>query len=264
MQLSQDPVLAETAAHVTTITINRPKSRNCLTRETVLSLSRQLDLVSRSPGVRCVVLRGAGEEAFCAGADLSELLSSPDPDSRRSFFGSVASLIESVHRCPVPVVSAVHGFALAGGCGLAAACDITLAADDAVFGLPETAIGLAPMVVMAPLSRCLGRKALASMALTGARLSAHEALQAGLVSRVVAKPALDAEVRRVCSDLCKQSPSALRASKAAMLDVAEREYFPFLRELADRSALLSLGAEAEEGLRAFAEKRAPSWRVEGA
>lgn len=261
MATAQAPVLAELSAHVATITINRPESRNCLTRETIQALIREFQQVQSNQGVRCVVLRGAGDESFCAGADLRELLDNPAPEARRSLFDSVASLVESIHRCPVPVVAAVHGFALAGGCGLAAACDITVASDEAVFGLPEVGIGLAPMVVMAPISRVVGQKSLASLVLTGERISAAQALQAGLVSRVVAKSSLDTEVRKVCADLCKQSPDALKASKAAMIEVAEREYFPFLHELADRSALLSLGPDAAEGMKAFSEKRAPAWRV---
>ncbi len=261
--MAQQPptVLSELSAHVATITINRPSSRNCLTRETIRSLIAQFTDIQENHGVRCVVLRGAGTEAFCAGADLRELLDNPTPDARRSLFGSVASLIESIHRCPVPVIAAVHGFALAGGCGLAAACDITLASEEAVFGLPEVGIGLAPMVVMAPISRALGQKALSSLVLTGERLSAAQALQAGLITRVVPKASLEDETAKLCAELSRQSPEALKASKSAIIEVAERDYFPFLHELADRSALLSLGPDAAEGLQAFTEKRAPSWRV---
>ena len=130
-----------------------------------------------------------------------------------------------------------------------------------MFGLPEVGIGLAPMVVMAPISRAVGRKTLSSLVLTAERLSAAQALQAGLVTRVVPKHDLESETAKVCAELCRQSPEALKASKAAIVEVAEREYFPFLHELADRSALLSLGADAAEGLQAFTEKRPPSWRV---
>lgn len=261
--MAQQPptVLSEFSAHVATITINRPESKNCLTSETIQALINAFRSVPSNQGVRCVVLRGAGSEAFCAGADLRELLNNTSPDARRSLFVSVASLLEAIHRCPVPVIAAVHGFALAGGCGLAAACDITIASDDAIFGLPEVGIGLAPMVVMAPISRALGRKALSHLVLTAERLSAAQALQAGLVTQVVPKSFLENETARLCAALCSQSPEALKASKAAIIDVSEREYFPFLLELADRSALLSLGTDATEGLQAFSEKRAPSWRV---
>jgi enoyl-CoA hydratase/carnithine racemase len=207
-----------------------------------------------------VVLSGAGTEAFCAGADIAELVNNPAPSARRAFFASIASLIEKINLCPVPVVARVHGFALAGGCGLAAACDITLASDDAVFGLPEVGIGLAAMVVMAPLSRVVQKKALTQMIMTGERISAARALEIGLVTAVHAKASLDSEADALCKRLIKQGPHALQASKQALLDVTEREYLPFLHELADRSALLSLGSEATEGLTAFTQKREPSWR----
>ena len=256
----QSPVLVSRSGYVTTITINRPEQRNCLNRETIEKLSKAFhDLVS-DPAVRCAVLRSSGTEAFCAGADLRELIDNPLPDARRALFNSVAKLVEAVHRCPVPVIAAVRGFALAGGCGLAAACDMTIAGTDAIFGLPEVGIGLAPMVVLAPISRVVNQKTLSAMVLTGQRITAEDAFRAGLVTRVISNDNFDSEIERTCSELCKQSPDALRASKAAIIDVAEKEYFSFLRELADRSALVSLGSEAIEGLKAFSEKRPPTWR----
>ncbi len=254
-------VLSSSMSHITTITINRPAHRNCLTKETISQLISAFEIAGRDPSARCIMLRGAGNEAFCAGADLRELIDDPSPDSRRAMFESIARLIETIHRTPLPVVALVHGFALAGGCGLAAACDITVAADDAVFGLPEVGIGLAPMVVMGPLSRTITRKALSHLVLTGERISAAQALDAGLVTAVAPKNTADEEALLACQGLCKQSPQALQAAKAALIDVGERDYFPFLRELADRSALVSLGSDAEEGMRAFTEKRAPSWRA---
>ena len=155
----------------------------------------------------------------------------------------------------------MHGFALAGGCGLAAACDITIASDDAVFGLPEVRIGLAPLVVMAPISRVVGHKALSQLVLTGERISAVRALEIGLVNRIVPPVLLNAEALKLCQDIMQQGAAALRAAKAAMLDSSERDYLLSLHELADRSALLSLGLEAKEGMQAFIEKRQPSWRI---
>jgi enoyl-CoA hydratase/carnithine racemase len=203
---------------------------------------------------------GSGTEAFCAGADIAELVKNPSPQWRRGFFDSIASLIEKIQSCPVPVIASVHGYALAGGCGLAAACDITVAADDALFGLPEAGVGLAAMVVMAPLSRVVAKKTLARLLLTAERISALEAREAGLVSLVVPKASLESEVTKITAKIAALGPEALKASKSALLEVTERDYLPFLRELADRSALLSLGKEATEGLTAFLEKRSPSWR----
>jgi enoyl-CoA hydratase len=253
-------VLVHETAGIVSITINRPEARNSLNSETITLLTHAFDAVTTNSRARCVVLSGAGSEAFCAGADITELVTNPAPSARRAFFGSIASLIERINLCPVPVVARVHGFALAGGCGLAAACDVTLASDDAVFGLPEVGVGLAAMVVMAPLSRVVQKKALTQMVMTGERVTAQRALEIGLVTAIHAKAVLDSETEALCKRLIKQGPQALKASRQALLDVTEREYLPLLHELADRSALLSLGAEATEGLMAFTQKRDPSWR----
>jgi|LauGreDrversion4_2_1035121.scaffolds.fasta_scaffold45046_2 enoyl-CoA hydratase/carnithine racemase len=258
--MTSAPVLVTEAAGIVSITINRPEARNSLNTQTIKLLTEAFERATANSLARCVVLSGAGTEAFCAGADIAELVNNPTPSARRAFFDSIASLIEKINLCPVPVVARVHGFALAGGCGLAAACDITLAADDAVFGLPEVGVGLAAMVVMAPLSRVVQKKALIHMVMTGERISASRALDIGLVTAVHAKASLDRETDALCEKLSKQGPQALKASKQALLDVTEREYLPLLHELADRSALLSLGSEATEGLTAFTQKREPSWR----
>jgi enoyl-CoA hydratase/carnithine racemase len=258
--MASPSVLVNDSAGLVSITINRPEARNSLNSQTIQLLSEAFEGVATNPLARCVILSGAGSEAFCAGADIAELVQNPAPSARRAFFDSIASLIEKINLCPVPVVARVHGFALAGGCGLAAACDITLASDEAVFGLPEVGVGLAAMVVMAPLSRVVQKKALTHMIMTGERITAKRALEIGLVTTVHPKASLDSETEALCKKLIKQGPQALKASKQALLDVTEREYLPLLHELADRSALLSLGAEATEGLTAFTQKREPSWR----
>ena len=258
--MASAPVLVNEAAGIVSITINRPEARNSLTSETIRLLTDAFEAAGTNPLARCVILSGAGTEAFCAGADISELVHNPSPSARREFFDSIATLIEKINLCPVPVVARVHGFALAGGCGLAAACDITIASDDAVFGLPEVGIGLAAMVVMAPLSRVVQKKALTHMVMTGERINAARALEIGLVTAVHTKASLDIEADALCKKLIKQGPQALKASKQALLEVTERDYLPFLHELADRSALLSLGTEATEGLAAFTQKREPAWR----
>jgi len=258
--MTSAPVLVNETAGIVSITINRPEARNSLNVQTIKLLTEAFDGLHSNQTARCVILSGAGTEAFCAGADITELTQNPSPSSRRAFFGSIATLIEKINLAPVPVVARVHGYALAGGCGLAAACDMTLAADDAVFGLPEVGIGLAAMVVMAPLSRVVEKKALTHLVMTGERISAKRALEIGLVTSVHTKISLDAEGDALCKKIIKQGPHALKASKQALLDVTERDYLPLLHELADRSALLSLGTEATEGLTAFIQKREPSWR----
>jgi methylglutaconyl-CoA hydratase len=260
MNYSQIEVTTSAPGLVTVI-INRPANRNALSAATIKELSHAFSALSSQDDLRCVLLTGSGTEAFCAGADLHELQSRPSPGERRAFFESIANLITGIRHCPVPVVSVIHGFALAGGMGLVAASDIALASDDAVFGLPEVAIGLAPMVVMSPLSGTLSPRLLAYLALTGERISATEACHAGLVTHVVAKAKLNEEAHAICNTIRQRGPQAVRATKTALRDIPTHDRATFILDLADRSALVSVGAEACEGMTAFTEKRAPSWKI---
>lgn len=257
--MSATPVLVERSGTVTRITINRPEARNSLNAETIRHLIEAFLKASSCPDTRVVVLSGSGTEAFCAGADIAELSANHSPEARRQFFLSIATLVETITRCPMPVVAQVYGFALAGGCGLVAAADIALASEDAIFGLPEVGIGLAPMVVMAPLLRTIGFRAVSALALTGERIPASTAAQMGLVTRVLPEENLKAAVNELCAQLCSKGPHAIRETKAALSDLSESNSLSFMRELADRSALVSLSPEAAEGLKAFREKRKPTW-----
>jgi methylglutaconyl-CoA hydratase len=248
-----------TSGAITSITINRPNFRNALNAQTIDELTKAFSAVSNQPDTRAVLLTGSGTEAFCAGADLRELSASTDPATRRTFFESIAQLVTTILHCPAPVVAAVHGFALAGGMGLVAAADIALASEDAVFGLPEVAVGLAPMVVTYPLSLVMTPRTLSYIALSGERISATQAREAGLVTRVVPRAALASEAQALCATIAKRGPNAVRATKQTIRELLSARGEKVMGELADRSALVSIGAEASEGITAFTEKRAPRW-----
>jgi enoyl-CoA hydratase/carnithine racemase len=157
------------ARGIRTLTLDREARRNALDRTTLDELEAALVAAAADPGVRVVVLRGAGS-AFCAGADLEELLAHQTIDDRRRHFDGVARVIAAMHRAPQPVIARVQGFALAGGLGLAVAADFTIAGEGAVLGLPEIGIGLLPMVVSAPILRATGsRKVVLDLVLTGRR-----------------------------------------------------------------------------------------------
>jgi enoyl-CoA hydratase len=253
-------VRVETDARgVRTVTIDREAARNALDRATLDELEASL-AAAASPAVRVVVLRGAGTQAFSAGADLKELLAHETLEDRRRHFDGVARVIRAMHDLAAPVVARVQGFALAGGCGVAVAADFTIAGESAVFGLPEIGIGLLPMVVSAPILRATGsRKAVLDLVLTGRRVRAAEALQLGLASRVVPDDRLDAEVDELAGQLAALSPAAVRLGKEAIYTMAEMEYGAALRYLREMIVLTATTEDAQEGIRAFLEKRSPKW-----
>jgi len=253
-------VRADTDARgVRTLTIDRAAARNALDRATLDELEAAL-AAARAPEVRVVVLRGAGTQAFSAGADLKELLAYQTLEDRRRHFDGVARVIRAMHDLAAPVVARVQGFALAGGCGLAVAADFTIAGESAVFGLPEIGIGLLPMVVSAPILRATGsRKVVLDLVLTGRRVGADEARALGLATRVVPDERLDAEVDALAAQLASLSPAALRLGKEAIYTMAEMEYGAALRYLREMIVLTAATEDAQEGIRAFLEKRSPQW-----
>jgi len=244
---------------VRTVAIDREAARNALDRATLDELEAAL-AEARTPEVRVVVLRGAGTQAFSAGADLKELLAHQTLEDRRRHFDGVARVIRAMHELAAPVVARVQGFALAGGCGLAVAADFTIAGESAVFGLPEIGIGLLPMVVSAPILRATGsRKVVLDLVLTGRRVKADEAVSLGLATRVVPDDRLDAEVDALAAQLASLSPAALRLGKEAIYTMAEMEYGAALRYLREMIVLTATTEDAQEGIRAFFEKRKPAW-----
>jgi enoyl-CoA hydratase/carnithine racemase len=245
---------------VRTVVIDREERRNALDRATLDELEAAFDAAAADRSARVLVLRGAGERAFSAGADLDELLAHETIEERRRHFDGVARVIAAMHRAPQPVIARVQGFALAGGCGLAVAADFTIAGESAVFGLPEIGIGLLPMVVSAPILRATGsRKTVLDLVLTGRRVDAAEARSLGLVSRVVPDERLDPEVAALAGRLAALSPLALRLGKEAIYAMAEMEYGAALRYLREMIVLTALSEDAQEGIRAFLEKREPKW-----
>lgn len=248
-----------TSNQVAKITISRPEFKNALNQETVKSLTEFFNKASSDSSVKAVIFSGAGTEAFCAGADLKELQAAQGLSARREFFSGIAELVKAISTCEKPVVAAVQGFALAGGCGLAAAADIVLASEDAVFGLPEIKLGLLPMIVMAPIGRVIGVRALSELVLTGEQIDATRALQIGLITRIVPKAELLAEAEKTAATLAAKSSATLALGKKTIYELRDPEYLKSLDQLAEQVAKLSLTADAAEGIKAFFEKRKPVW-----
>lgn len=257
--MSYETLLVDVQDGVASVTLNRPDVRNALSATLIRELEQALGALEADPAARVIVLSGAGDRAFCAGADLKGVGDRGTTLQARESFGGLARILEAMARMRTPVIAKVHGFALAGGCGLAAGCDIVVAADDAVFGLPEIKIGLLPLIVMAPILRSVGRKRGILMILSGEQISAREAYEMGLVSRLVPRAELSPAVDALARALAGFSPTALGLAKEAAATVAGMEYGASLRYLRELITLVALSDDAREGIKAFFEKRAPNW-----
>lgn len=238
-----------------TVSIVREAFRNALRMQTIKELTLAFKSLATYKDVRCILLQGAGTKAFCTGADLQELLQTSEPNARRDFFSSIATLLTTMQKTPQPIITLIYGYALAGGLGLVAASDIALSTPDAVFGLPEVKLGLAPLVVMKPLSAITNKRILSRIALTGERLSASDALAAGLVTEIINQEQIKQRSLEYIKCCINNGPEALAHTKESIRRMEELT----IEDLADNSALRSLSPEAREGLLAFNEKRKPKW-----
>lgn len=259
MTQAYEALLVEVRDGVGTITLNRPDARNALDRTMIRELGAALSALDGDPGARAVVLRGAGDRAFCAGADLKGMFRDAPILEAREQHAGLAGILEAIPRMRTPVIGQVHGHALAGGCGLAAACDIVIASEDAVFGLPEIRLGLLPLMVLAPILRAAMAKRVLHLVLTGGELPAREALAIGLVTQVVPAAELEATVGRLARTLAGFSPATLAVAKEAFYNALELPYAQALPYLLDLLTIVARSDDAREGIAAFLEKRAPRW-----
>ena len=207
-------VLTSCEGGILTVTLNRPEKRNALSTEVVERLHEAFEQADLDAAVRVVVLRGAGKD-FCAGADLDELLASADraPHENEQSALRLGKLFERIRELPKPVIAVIQGRALAGGAGLATACDLVVASESAQIGYPEIQRGFVPAMVMSLLRRLTGEKLALDLVLTGRVLTADQALSAGLVSRVVPAAAVERETAAMAAALAGSSASALALTK---------------------------------------------------
>ncbi len=258
--MAYETLLTSVSDGVARITLNRPDVRNALSRTLVEELGAALAAADADPAAHVIVLAGAGDKAFCAGADLKGVGERGTTLQARDSFGGLAKILEAMPRMRTPVIAQVHGFALAGGCGLAAGCDLVIASDDAVFGLPEIKIGLLPLIVMAPILKAVGRKRGLLMILSGEQITAREAFEMGLVSRVVPRADLEKETSALARKLAAYSPTALGLAKEAAATIQDMEYGKSLHYLRDLITLVAMSDDAREGIAAFFAKRPPEWK----
>ena len=209
--------------------------------------------------MRVVVLTGAGTKAFCAGADLDGMAGGAGFTELHEGRGELADLFRDLYALGKPTIAKVRGYALAGGFGLALACDLVVAADDAVFGTPEIGLGLWPHMITVPLLRSMPPKRALELMLTGRRVDAAEAERIGFVTSVVPADALDAAVDALTAELASRSPLTLRQGRDSFYAVWDQDVEASLRLLHPLLTLTASSEDAAEGIAAFNEKRPPSW-----
>ena len=252
-------VLAEVSGRVATVTLNRPEQRNPLGAGMLRDLSTALTWCRDEAGVRVVVLTGAGDRAFCAGADLSSFDAEMSELERHHGRHAFVDLFELMQELGKPLIGRINGHALAGGFGLACACDLLVAVEGAGFGTPEINVGVWPAMIQAVLSRNLPRKPLLEMILLGERWTAAQMKELGLVNRVVAADQLDATVAEMAGKLALKSPAILKLGRDSFYRQQDMEFRAALEYLQSQLSLVSLSEDAREGVRAFFEKRDPEF-----
>jgi enoyl-CoA hydratase len=254
--VSDDVVLVERDGAIAVVRLNRPKQLNALSDELMAALIDALEELDQDDAIRCIVLAG-GERAFAAGADIAQLAQGTPIEM---YAQRRVDQWDRIRTLRTPIVAAVSGFCLGGGCELAMACDLIVASETAQFGQPETGLGLIPGAGGTQrLTRAVGKAIAMDVILSGRFLSAREALRAGLVARVVAKEAWLEEANRVARDIAAKGPVANRLAKEAV-DRAFEGPLTLGVEYERRLLYLALASQdAKEGLRAFLEKRRPEF-----
>ena len=246
--------------HVATITLNRPDQRNPLSGQMLRDLIAAVGWCRSEPDVRVIVLTGAGDRVFCAGADLASFdggMSDLERHRSRDLFVELFTLMSDAGK---PIVGRINGHALAGGLGLACACDLLVAVDTATFGTPEINVGIWPMMIQAILSRNIPRKVLLEMEMLGDRWTATQMQSLGIVNRVVPHDQLDSTVTDITDRLVKKSPIALRLGRDSFYKQQDMDFRAALAYLHSQFTLITLTEDSEEGIKAFFEKREPEFK----
>lgn len=251
------------AEGVLTVTLNRPDQRNSLTRDLMSQISAAISEAGADVDIRVIVLAANGP-AFCAGHDLKELNQHrADSDGGRQFYSDTmrqcSDMMQSIVRCPKPVIARVHGIATAAGCQLVASCDLAVAADTARFATPGVNIGLFCSTPMVALSRNLSRKHAMEMLLFGDMQPAKRAEEMGLINKAVPEDELDAEVKRFAEKIAQKSTVAIAIGKEAFYEQVENKLSDAYDYASDVMVRNMMDEEAEEGIGAFLGKRVPKW-----
>lgn len=251
-----------TDGRIRILTLNRPDKRNALNHDLVAALKEALDEAVVDDDVRVIVLTGAGD-VFSAGADLAALraLQDASPLENQADSEHLAELFLQIYRHPKPVIAKINGHAIAGGCGLAAVCDVSIAAAPAKLGFTEVRIGFVPAIVSVFMTRKLGEAAVRDLMLRGRLVEASVAAEMGLITRAVASDELDAAVEEVADELAREtSASAVRLTKQLLADVQGMGLHEALDHAITTNAFARSTDDCQAGIQAFLDKEDPPWR----
>ena len=253
-------VLVEQRGAACHITIDREAAHNTMTDAVMEELMRALREAESMPGVRAVVLSGAGTQTFCAGGQLKPTADgSPFALEPGRFDNPIAEMFKALDRCNLPLIARVNGSAFGGGLGLICACDFAVAVDSARFGTTEAKVGVFPMMILPVLMRVIPRRRLLEMCFFAHRFSAHEAQQFDILNEVVPAQQLDAAVDAMVSKLAANSPVALRIGRRAISAVTDLSFSDALHLTQAVLPILCQSEDTKEGMKAFAERRTPEW-----
>lgn len=252
-------IIVEKQGNIGTLTLNRPSKHNALNtqlyKETALGI---LDF-EKADEVHVILLRSNGRN-FCVGRDISEIHDGIWQRRRNAEAGGFAKLASLLPTIRKPIIAAVQGVATAGGCGLALSCDLVIASEDARFGMTAINVGLFCFGPSVPLSRAVGRKKSLELLFTGDLVDAKEAKKIGLVNHVVPRERLEEAAMELAKKLADKSPIALQMGKQSFYAMADMEYKKALDYAEDLGSILASTHDAEEGIKAFLEKRTPNWK----
>ena len=253
-------VLIDVRESIATVTLNRPEQRNPLSAGMMRDLRAAFGWCKAEPQIAVIVLTGAGDRAFCAGADLSGFGGDQSPLELHHGRHALAELFVEMADLGKPIVGRINGHALAAGFGLACACDLLVAVDTASFGTPEINVGVWPMMIQAVLSRNLPRKVLLEMVMLGDRWTATQLQQYGLVNRVVPADRLDEETATLAGRLAVKSTAIMRLGRDSFYAQQDMDFRSALEYLHSLVTLVTLTEDSAEGRKAFFEKRPPQYR----
>jgi enoyl-CoA hydratase/carnithine racemase len=243
------------------VVLNREEVRNAISVEMAEQLAKSLTELATDAELRALILTGAGDQAFCAGADLKQR-HRMTPSQRQRHTKKFREVADLLAEFPVPVVAAIRGYALAGGAELAIACDLRVAGERAIIGFPEVRAGIFPGAgAVERLPRLVGASRARSLLFTGRQLESDQALQMGLIDILVPDDYVLTEATRLSRDIASQAPAAIRALKQAILASEQIPADQAAKLVEAMRSELDAGAEYDEGLSAFVEKRAPSWKL---